>query len=141
MPWIENVARADIEKGFHHAAGPNSMLISIRDPATFPPVPIHQFKEMYCFEFLDLEDKDDEVYEEAKITQEDATILVKLLQRALDNDMNVVVHCYAGVCRSGAVAEVGTMMGFDDVGRWRAPNMRVKRMMMAELGWTYNNDE
>lgn len=141
MPWIENVAAEDVIKGFHHNAGENSMLISIRDPATFPPVPKHSFKEIYCFEFLDLEDDDDVVYEEAKITQEDATILVKLLQRALDNRMNVVVHCFAGVCRSGAVAEVGVMMGFDDVGRWRAPNLRVKRMMMKELGWTYSNDE
>ena len=29
MPWIENVAAADIPTGFHHDAGPNSMLISI----------------------------------------------------------------------------------------------------------------
>ena len=29
MPWIENVAASDIPIGFHHNAGPNSMLISI----------------------------------------------------------------------------------------------------------------
>jgi hypothetical protein len=39
-----------------------------------------------------------------------------------------------GVCRSGAVAEVGVMMGFRDVGNWRAPNSMVKRKLMEQLG-------
>jgi hypothetical protein len=55
--------------------------------------------------------------------------------------MNVVVHCFAGICRSGAVAEVGVMMGFDDVGRTRIPNLLVKHRMMRALGWTYDDAE
>ena len=39
-----------------------------------------------------------------------------------------------GVSRSGAVAEVGTMMGFRDVGNWRAPNPMVKKKVMEYLG-------
>jgi hypothetical protein len=55
--------------------------------------------------------------------------------------MNVVVHCFAGICRSGAVTEVGVMMGFEDTGRFRAPNLLVKHRMMRALGWTYDADE
>jgi hypothetical protein len=55
--------------------------------------------------------------------------------------MDVVVHCVAGICRSGAVAEVGVMMGFDDAEAFRSPNLLVKHKMMRKLGWTYDADE
>jgi predicted protein tyrosine phosphatase len=137
MPWIENVAAADIPTGFHHDVGPNSMLISITDPAGWRPEAKQQFKERHNFEFLDAED-DDREPEEAKITDAQAEQIVALLQRALDNRMNVVVHCMAGICRSGAVVEVGVMMGFNDCEKYRQPNLRVKHKLMKQLGWTYN---
>ena len=65
--------------------------------------------------------------------------LVKLLQHALDERMNVVVHCVAGMCRSGAVVEVGVMMGFIDPDKLRIPNILVKHKMMRALGWTYDS--
>jgi L-serine deaminase len=55
--------------------------------------------------------------------------------------MNVVVHCHAGICRSGAVTEVATMMGFTATERLRIPNMLVKHKMMKVLGLTYDSDE
>ena len=141
MPWIENVAASDIPIKFHHDAGPNSMLISIVDPASWRPSPAHTFKEIHNFEFLDVE-KDDKVLDEAmECSEEQAAELVRLLQHALDNRMNVVVHCFAGVCRSGAVCEVGVMMGFEDTGRFRSPNLLVKHRMMKALGWTYDENE
>jgi len=78
---------------------------------------------------------------EFAITDEQARQLVHLLQHAKENRMNVVVHCHAGICRSGAVAEVGVMMGFDDCERFRAPNLLVKHKMMRVLGWTYDEQE
>ena len=141
MPWIENVAASDIPIKFHHDAGENSMLISITDPASWRPTPKHVFKEIHHFEFLDIE-KDDECLDEAmRCSQEQANELVRLLQHALENRMNVVVHCFAGICRSGAVAEIGVMMGFDDVGKFRSPNLLVKHRMMKALGWTYDENE
>jgi predicted protein tyrosine phosphatase len=140
MPWIENVACTDVPIANHHDAGPNSMLIQIMDPATFFPQPKFPFKEVHKFEFLDMEDADlkhDPSIEGALISEEQAAELVRLLKHALDNRMNVVVHCFAGLCRSGAVAEVGTKMGFDDVGNFKSPNTRVMRMMMKELGLPY----
>ena len=55
--------------------------------------------------------------------------------------MNVIVHCVAGVCRSGAVCEIGVMMGFDDTEVFRSPNLLVKHKMMKVLGWTYDENE
>lgn len=139
MPWIENVAAADVPKGFHHNAGENSMLIQIMDPAGWFPEPKHKFKEVYQFEFLDLEENDTVLEPTMKITEDQAKQLVNLLKHALENSMNVVVHCHMGVCRSGAVCEVGVMMGFDDIGKYRIPNLLVKHKMLRVLGWTYDN--
>ena len=141
MPWIENVAASDIPIKFHHDAGENSMLISITDPASWRPTPKHNFKEIHHFEFLDIEKNDECLDEAMRCSQEQANELVRLLQHALENRMNVVVHCFAGVCRSGAVAEIGVMLGFDDVGKFRSPNLLVKHRMMNALGWEYDENE
>ena len=141
MPWIENVAAADIPMRFHHEAGENSMLIQIMDPApTWWPAPAHEFREVHRFEFMDVE-RDDNWPAEAKITSAQAEEIVRLLKHALENQMNVVVHCMAGLCRSGAVTEVGVMMGFDDTERFRSPNLMVKHNLMRALGWTYDENE
>lgn len=138
--WIQNVSMSDIRQGFHMDPGFNSMLIQIVDPAFEFPVPKYQFREVHQFEFLDAE-KGDNFPDEAKITDTQAQELVRLLQHALDQRMNVIVHCHAGVCRSGAVAEVGVMMGFDDAEAFRSPNLLVKHSMMKVLGWTYDEEE
>jgi rhodanese-related sulfurtransferase len=140
MPWIENVSFGDIPRGRHHNAGENSMLIQIVDPDMEFPVPMHTFKETHQFKFLDLE-KDDDADEALKVSDAQAEQLVDLLKHALDKRMNVVVHCVAGVCRSGAVCEVGVMLGFNDCEVFRSPNLLVKHKMMKYLGWTYEEDE
>lgn len=138
--FIENISMADAHNGHHYDAGPNSMLIRIQDPATEFHLVKHPFKEVYEFEFLDAEDSDG-FPDECKISDEQAEAIVALLQRALDNSMNVIVHCHAGICRSGAVTEVATMMGFTPTDRFRMPNLRVKHKMMKVLGLTYDEDE
>ena len=138
--WIQNVSMSDIRQGFHIDPGFNSMLIQIVDPASEFPVPKYQFREVHQFEFLDAE-RDDNYPDEAKITDQQAQELVRLLQHAQEQRMNVIVHCHAGVCRSGAVCEVGVMLGFQDTESFRSPNLLVKHRMMKALGWTYDEDE
>jgi predicted protein tyrosine phosphatase len=136
--FIENVAATDITTGFHYDCGPNAMLISITDPAGWKPTRKHDFKEVYEFEFLDAEDADAEEYgEEPLFSDAQAEEIIRLLQRAQENAMNVVVHCYAGICRSGAVVEVAEIMGFTPSDRYRQPNLRVKSKLMKVLGLTY----
>jgi hypothetical protein len=138
--WIENVSWDDVKNGWHYDCGDNSMLIQIADPASFFPTPKRSFKEVHQFEFLDAEDGD-RFPEEAMISDEQAKQLVDLLQHAKETCMNVVVHCHAGICRSGAVVEVASMMGFTPTDRYRQPNLRVKHKMMKVLGWTYDENE
>ena len=132
-PWIENISLDDIRKGYHYDAGFNSMLIQIVDPDMEFPTPRHPFREVYQFKFLDVEDTDELKYGSA-ITNEDAKGIAGALARALAKGMNVVVHCHAGVCRSGAVAEVGVMLGFIDTEKFRVPNLMVKKKLMHQLG-------
>lgn len=140
--WIENVSWDDVKHGWHSDMGGNSMLIQIANPASYFPEPKHKFKEVYQFEFLDAEDSDVERYgEEPLISDQQAKEIVCLLQRARENSMNVLVHCHAGICRSGAVVEVASMMGFTPTDRYRQPNLRVKHKMMKVLGWTYDDNE
>jgi rhodanese-related sulfurtransferase len=138
--WIENVSRDAVRNGHHSEMGENAMLIQISDPPGNHPVPKHKFKEVHQFDFLDADDVT-AFPEEALISQQQADELVRLLQHALDNSMNVLVHCHAGICRSGAVVEVGSMMGFTPTERFRMPNLRVKHFMMKTLGLTYDADE
>ena len=137
--FIENVAASDVTTGFHYDCGPNAMLISITDPAGWKPNPKHNFKEVHEFEFLDAEDEDG-FPDECKIQDEQAENIIALLNRAKENHMNVVVHCFAGICRSGAVVEVATMMGFTPTDRFRQPNLRVKHKLMKVLGLTYDSN-
>ena len=141
MPWIQNVALSDIKRGVHIDPGVNAMLIQIVDPPGDFPTPLYKFKEVHQFQFLDVEEKDPVDDEAMRCSHEQAAELAQLLQHALANRMNVVVHCYAGLCRSGAVVEVGVMMGFQDCERFRSPNIRVKHRMMKVLGWTYDPNE
>ena len=149
MPWIQNVALSDIKKGFHINPGDNAMLIQIVDPDMEFPVPKYKFKEVHQFTFLDIEEDgmtntgDGKMIDlsEFAITSEQAKQLTDLLLTAYAQRMNVIVHCHAGVCRSGAVCEIGVMLGFDDTEAFRSPNLLVKHKMMKQLGWAYDENE
>ena len=138
--WIQNVSLADIAKGHHVRIDENSMLIQIVDPDMIFPKPLYKFKEVHQFEFLDLEEHD-QYGKEFKITDAQAEKLVRLLEHALSSKMDVVVHCVAGICRSGAVCEVGVMMGFQDTDAYRSPNLMVKHKMMRVLGVACDENE
>lgn len=137
-PWIENVSFGDVQSGNHHDAGDNSMLIQIMDMKYNHPKPVHKFKEIHQFSFNDVESDNDKLYGPG-INDEQAKSIASLLQKAIDSHMNVVVNCAAGICRSGAVVEVGSMLGFRPVDKLRIPNTLVKTKLMREFGWTYDS--
>lgn len=141
---IQNVSLEEVKTGDHINYGSNTYLIQITDPAKEPPIPKQDFAAVFHYEFLDADESDLENnpgYEDFLITDFQAESIVNVLQHALGKNMNVIVHCHAGVCRSGAVVEVAEMMGFEKSTRFRAPNLLVKHKMMKVLGWTYDSDE
>jgi len=124
--FIENCAAYQITDGTHSNAGDNAMLIAITDPGSEHPTPKASFKIVKRFHFLDVDNAAN-----GAITNQQAQEIYDALQHALQNKMNVIVHCVMGVCRSGAVVEVGTILGFDDTGKWRAPNLLVKQKLIS----------
>ena len=133
MPFIQNTSMDSIRRGNHKHRKDNTMLIQLVDPGHAFPEPAESFKEIHQFSFLDLEGSEG-MDPELEISSDQAQQLVDLLNHALDQDMDVIVHCHAGICRSGAVAEVGVIMGFDDVKTHRQPNLLVKHKMLKCLG-------
>lgn len=140
MPSIINISYAAAEQGAYPHKDP-SVLIQITDPDTKAPSTPHKYVSKHHFQFHDAESLEGEIgfpYAPPRlISDQDAKQIVDILTNALDNGYNVVVHCHAGLCRSGAVCEVGVMMGFEDMHRIRMPNVLVKNKLMKQLGWTY----
>lgn len=135
MAFIQNVSFSEILKGDHISAGENAILIQIADPEGIFPMPNHIFKDIYQFNFFDV----DTEKEDGSFTIEQSNEIVAILTSALRDNRNIIVHCTAGLCRSGAVCEIGTMMGFTDTGKRRIPNSLVKRRMIKSLSWSYDD--
>lgn len=52
-----------------------------------------------------------------------------------------MVHCTAGICRSGAVTEVAEMLGFKYIGNHRQPNILVKKKLIKAAGFVNSWDK
>lgn len=147
--WIQNISASDVAIGKHLEPGDNTMLIQIMDQDEDFPVPKRQFKEVHQFKFLDIEDDgqtnmgdgDWTDMTDLAITDRQAEDIAKLLLHAREKKMNVLVHCYAGIFRSGAVVEVGIQLGFSDTDAFRCPNRLVKRKLLKALRLPFKDQE
>lgn len=139
MPWIENCAMIDVHKGFHYDPGPNAVLIQIIEKDRTFLTPLYAFKEVHQFQFDDIED-DDPLFYKNGISKADASGIARVLQNALENRSNVIVHCAAGVCRSGAVVRAAVEYGFIDTGKHRIPNLAVYREVRLALGMGWSDN-
>lgn len=136
MPKIQNVSRACIEAGCHLPTnqGNGAILIQISDPDVEHPIPFRYFERTYQFKFLDIEESTACINPAWRPGRNDAYAIASILLWALDNHKDVVVHCHAGICRSGAVAEAGEMLGFEYAGDGRQPNVALKLLLLEALG-------
>lgn len=137
MNFIQNVSIEGIKSVRHFDTGERGVLIQITDCGGSFPVSKVKFEKVFQFDFHDSEDSSSELSPQPDHGQQ----LVDILKMALEERRNVIVHCHAGLCRSGAVAEVGVIMGFKDTGVTRIPNLLVKRYMMQALGLTYDYED
>ncbi len=134
MPKIYNCDLEDINTGKCIISGNNTVLISINNPCSAYEVrPEQSFKSVHRFEFLDIEDSEHDF----AITDYQAKDIAQILQTCYDTGINVVCHCFLGINRSGAVTEVGEMLGFEYIGTYKQPNVLVKKKLMKQFGWNY----
>lgn len=136
MPNIENISYADVLKGNHGNHPCNTILIQIADPGMEFPISKYKFYGIRQFNFLDLnEDAKDTPSGIHLITQQQAEQIISILQTALKSDINITVQCTSGLSRSGAVTEVGEMIGYNYIGLTRQPNSYVKKMLLKQIGY------
>ena len=131
--WIENVSRDDIRHGWHNNPQNNTWLIQISDVGTQQPETKYSFDGVFKFWFNDVEDPSDA----GAISNVDASAIARILIAAKAHKKNVIVHCYAGICCSGAVVEVAVnYLWFQPTeGRNRIPNTLVKNKILDALGF------
>lgn len=127
MPFVENVSRDAIEKGLHHGFNyDKDLLIQITDPDSEFPIPKYEFKNVVQFKFFDSEEEDGP-------TDQQALEISTQILLAFNRGQNILVHCQAGLCRSGAVAEAAIMLGFTEVHKRRWPNRRLGKQLCKWL--------
>lgn len=104
------------------------------------PKPSHTFKRVIQYQFNDVEFefvKEDEVTSWGvalqSITDKQAEEIVEELNKAFNEEMNVIVHCSAGVSCSGAVVEAGILIGFEDTGVYRRPNPLIMKKLFSKI--------
>lgn len=134
MSNVENISYSDVIKGQHRNNPENTVLIQIVDVGMDFPIPKYQFKEVYQFNFMDLTEAT-EANSLVMINEEQAKYITEILVYAKALDYDISVHCVAGLCRSGAVAEVAEIMGFNYIGKGKQPNSYVKRILLEQIGY------
>ena len=128
MPKIQHVSLEAYQQGKFIAA---DVAIRIVDDALlfgrdYPGMLTHHFV------FADANEDDEQA-----ISSQQANELVHILQSAFAQQQDVLVHCVAGVSRSGAVAQFAIdYLGFSDGNSstdWRLPNAAVLKALKTAL--------
>lgn len=136
----ENVSRLDVLQGNHISVFCSpAYLLQISDVCKQQPIPKYEeyFKDKLCLNFNDVEDE----FDMSSISDYQAQQIADFILKAKADNADIVVHCLAGICRSGAVVEAAMSVGYTDaVNRQRIPNTLVKRKVMQCLG-TYITPE
>lgn len=129
MPKIENCSRADIKNGTHGKVTPNTILIQISDVGYEQPKPLMYFRRSFPFWFDDVNENETNFLNDTS-----SIVIAKLLRSAYKNDYDIIVHCHAGLCRSGAVVEAALHIGFNPVvSRYRYPNSDITVKLLKTL--------
>lgn len=131
MPWIMNrgeewVAQMEPE--------PGTVCVSITEPGRRAKLP--RFDDLLRMEFQDYDGERKYSEGAALFTPNHAARLARFLRKHRDAGKNIVVHCAAGISRSGGVVEAAleAFHEYEDRGWARFPNGHVKRLTKRALG-------
>jgi predicted protein tyrosine phosphatase len=138
MSRIANVSLFNFMLGRFNSILVPEQTIAIRILETDSTFPENQctgrYKETHFFNFDDVDEvRTDHMGTHHPISAKDAAKIYDILVRASEMNIDVIVHCAAGICRSGAVAQfaidyLGFVPAFHTQMR---PNLAVKRAMIA----------
>ncbi len=119
--WIANFSLDEVKNGNHIILNNDAILIQICDPKTnFPISPYeNSFVKVFKFSFLDTNFS----VEPRAINDYQAEKIAEALNFAKKNNLNIIVHCHAGISRSGAIVEVGTLIGFEILKNHKQPRI------------------
>lgn len=110
-------------------------LISISCVNHGPPYITAPFGRIEFFKFDDVEADDTDF---VPMTEQQAEEMAKVIFEAKEQGKNLWVHCYAGICRSGAVVEVLKLLGWYVDEEWvlqeRIPNQHVFNLLRKACG-------
>lgn len=131
MPWIANVGESHAEM---YEPDDNTVVISITEPNR--KARLNGFKDMLRLEFQDYDHNRNHPEDAVLFTPTLAARIVRFARKHRDNESNILIHCAAGISRSGAVAEalLEAFPEYEDKGLKRYPNNMVKTMMKRALG-------
>ena len=130
---IQNVSQqAVIDGDCFDPTASNLHLIQITDYDSefVEPKNWRHYKSIRQYKFNDTED----LFDSNCITDLQAKHIAEALKHVLMLGDDLVVHCHAGICRSGAVVECAEAIGFQKCNNFRLPNALVKRKIMQALG-------
>lgn len=128
-PWVANIGEASAEKWTPDG---NTVCVSISEPGRKVKLPA--FVDLIREHFQDYDSQHPEGA--VLFTATHAARIARFARKHRDAGRNILVHCAAGVSRSGAVAEalLEAFPEYEDKGWPRHPNGRVKAAMKRALG-------
>lgn len=113
-----------------------TVLIQIQDPNTqfIDARYFEDFVNIYRFHFTDAESG------ENIISDEQAETIARILQNCYKHSFHVIVHCHAGICRSGAITKAASLIGFKPLmaGSDANANTLVYNKVRKALGVSYS---
>lgn len=133
MPKILNVPKGLISIG-RFPDFENYILISIDEQFKFPVIPKDKIQPISYqrFTFGDLEESSDSDDCSCLLFDlEDRDRILEIYRNCLENNIDLLVHCTAGISRSGAIIEVGLLLGFElEHPTHRIPNAYIKSSLL-----------
>lgn len=142
MPTITRCSAAEFLAGIHPAPSPEAVAIQITDPCCAVPRAGNAYHALHHFEFADVVSIHEPTGEFA-ITSQQAIRIAQVLRSALAEDRDVVVHCRAGIRRSGAICKAAARYPYgndfdyvnqpETIAEQEAVNQRVHQFVSTAL--------
>lgn len=131
MPWIMNRGEGAVEQ---MEPEPETVCVSITEPGRKAKLP--RFDDLLRLEFQDYDGERKHPEDAVLFSPQRAARTARFLRKHRDAGRNIVVHCAAGISRSGAIVEAAleAFREYEDRGWPRFPNGHVKRLMKRALG-------